>query len=100
MLQYDREHNQIVWSTRRDTLRGMMFSGTTNAINLADVTKISRGLSTQVFLKAKQLDPLQCLSIITRDRTLDVVFASNQERDMAFKALQILFENDRLVLFL
>lgn len=62
-------------------------------IECSSVIEVRRGIQTQVFMKAKLLDPRCCLSIVTEDRTLDLVLSSPSERDIVIKGLVALFEN-------
>ena len=59
-------------------------------IKVADITKVVRGAETDAFkrLGAKKVNTRLCFSVVSGKRTLDLVAASEEERDMWVSALQ------------
>lgn len=66
-------------------------------VRLADIREVRRGKQTDVFAKATlSEDPGCCVSIITTDRSLDLVLGSAWRRDEFIRSLQIIIEEDGL----
>lgn len=59
-----------------------------SSIKITDITEIRKGRNTEVFAKALTADPLKALSIITNERSLDLVFSTVKERDVIARALE------------
>lgn len=79
-------------NTNRSSLESLSDGRKVSCISLSQVTDVMRGIQTNVFAKSKQLDPNCCLSIITIDRSLDIVLEDNVVRNQVFKALKVLLE--------
>ncbi len=62
-----------------------------SSINLASVTAVARGIQTDVMRRARLVDPLCSLSVVTDSRTLDMTLASPAERDLLLRALKAVF---------
>ena len=61
-----------------------------SAIAIKDIFSVAKGKTTEVFQRsvAKQAPEDQCFSIITKDRTLDLLCGSKSERDLWVDALR------------
>ena len=70
-------------------------SGRSSAIALRDVTEVCRGIQTDVMMKARLVDPLCSLSIVTADRTLDMTLKSPVERDALIRTLHVIFADQK-----
>lgn len=59
-----------------------------------------RGTQTSVLVKARGVDPLKTLSLVTAQRSLDVVMASMQDRDTMLRAIKaVMEENNKTPIF-
>ncbi len=90
-VQYEEEKKLITWvDAKRASITSIFGSKEKepSSISILDVTDVRRGIHTEVLLKAGLLDPNLCLSLIAKDRTLDLVFNSVSDRDGAFRGLQ------------
>jgi len=56
-------------------------------IKINEITEIRKGKTTDVFSKATNVDPTKSLSIITSERSLDLVFLTVRDRDSISRAL-------------
>jgi hypothetical protein len=56
------------------------------------IEEVKKGIHTEVLHKAGLLDPNCCLSIITEDRSLDLVFDSTSDRTKAIRGLKVILE--------
>jgi len=83
-VHFDEDSNLLIWRSNALT---SVFASAGN-ISVSDITQVLRGIHTDVLLKAKQLDPSTCLSIMTLDRSLDLVFDSSLIRDKTYKSLE------------
>lgn len=63
------------------------------------MTEIRKGIQTEVLFKAGLLDPACCLSFVTRERTLDLVFENSRDKELVLKAMAVLLESRREVIF-
>lgn len=63
-----------------------------SSIDINAIEEIKKGVHTEVLHKAGLLDPNCCLSIITEDRSLDLVFDSSTDRTKAIKGLRLILE--------
>lgn len=70
-----------------------------SGLRLLAITEVKRGVQTSVLLKAGLLDPSKCISILTDDRTLDLLLPSMEMRDKVFTALRSLLEDRESVKF-
>jgi hypothetical protein len=64
-------------------------------ISILDIEQVTRGIHTEVLSRSKNLDPVCCLSVITRDRSLDVVFENNIQRDRIYRAIENIIHSQR-----
>jgi len=63
-------------------------AGDYNDMNIADITKVVAGAETEAFQNVKKgLEPEKCFSVISTQRTLDLVASSKAERDTWVKGL-------------
>jgi len=69
-------------------------------IPIDEITEVRKGIQTDVLLKAGLIDPFCCLSIVTNERTLDLMLDSQAERDRALRGLKALLINHPKVKFL
>lgn len=96
LVYYNEEDDTIDWENVQTSVFSSIFSGKKDKevsyIDCKDVIEVRRGIQTQVFMKAKLVDPRCCLSIVTEDRTLDLALSSPSERDIVIKGLVALFE--------
>lgn len=94
---YNEEDDTIDWEAVQTSVFSSLFAGKdkkeVSYIDCSSVIEVRRGIQTQVFMKAKLVDPRCCLSIVTEDRTLDLALATPGERDIVIKGLVALFEN-------
>jgi len=99
---YDPSVEEISWkSSNKDSFTLFRSrSQLEKSIKMADITEVRKGVQTKVLLKGGLLDPARCLSIITANRTLDMVFSSTRERDLFHRTMSILLESYPDVLFL
>ena len=73
---------------------GFLKGATDGEILVENITEVRKGIQTEVMHNAKLVDPQMALSfIMADDRTVDVVFEFNKERDLWLRALKILFED-------
>ena len=85
----------------RHSVLGRMFLNTeegdskkmAKGIKISDITKVRRGIHTEVLFNATLVDPVCCLSIITPSRTLDLTFQSNLDRNTFYKIIQQLISS-------
>jgi hypothetical protein len=90
-IQFDEDKKLITWSeAKRGSITSIFGSKEKepSSLSIFDVIDVKRGVHTEVLLKAGLLDPNLCLSLVAKDRTLDLVFNSVSERDSAFRGLQ------------
>lgn len=90
-IQFDEEKKNIIWSEEKRSSITSLFGAKDkepSSLSIFDVVDVKRGIHTEVLLKAGLLDPNLCLSLIAKDRTLDLVFTSVSDRDGAFRGLQ------------
>ena len=91
LIKYDDDTQDITWSNVHRSSIASMFGGgkdkESSKISVVDIVEVRKGVQTDVLLKAGAVDPNCCLSIITRDRTLDLVLESAGERDNAIRGL-------------
>jgi hypothetical protein len=90
-VQYHDQDKLLTWSDARRTSLSSLFGSTPkepSSLSVLDVTDVKRGIHTDVLKRGGLLDPHCCLSVITADRTLDLVFGNATERDSAYKGLQ------------
>jgi hypothetical protein len=60
---------------------------------LEEISAVKKGIETEVLQKSKRLlDPTCCLSLITKQRTLDLQFNNSQERNKMFRGMKGLLE--------
>ena len=57
-------------------------------IKIGFINRVVKGIHTDRLLKAKLVDPACCLSIVTKDRTLDLTLSSQWERNAFFTNLK------------
>lgn len=95
-IKYEDETQEITWSNVSRTSISTMFGGKSqdsSKINVVDIVEIRKGVQTDVLLKATGVDPNCCMSIVTPDRTLDLVLDSAVARDNALRGLQGIFDS-------
>lgn len=106
-MKFDEATNSITWNNagggRRSSI-SMLFGGGQNkgppTISLDEIVEVRKGLQTDVFLKAGLVDPFCCFSIVTNDRTLDLVLENQIERDRALRGMKAILLNYPKVKFL
>ena len=92
------------WKSEKETRRsvlGRIFLSTyeddykkmAEGIKISDITKVQRGIHTDVLFNATLVDPVCCLSIITPSRTLDLAFQSNLARNDFFRTIKQLISS-------
>ena len=113
-LSLNDNHTQFSWTEPVDKPNGnmfrklgSMFSGKSGdeanerRIDVASIIEVRKGIQTEVLLSVKQvLDPLMCLSLVTKERTLDVTFSKTEERDLWMRALKEFLKNKRGIKFI
>lgn len=96
LIKYGRHggpHETRLYCNRCGTLQWQhKRGGLSDAVDLADVMQITEGRSTSVFRKYSSSIPLESrsLSIVFRDRTLDLETQSSSHRDWLMSALRTL----------
>jgi hypothetical protein len=76
-------------------MASLFSSNKANIVSEIDVNKIAevkKGIQTDVLQKGGLLDPNCCLSIVTDDRTLDLVMETSTERNKIVKGLKVILE--------
>lgn len=99
-MKYDEDEDTISWqpavASKRSSLLGGLFTTKKateiGTISLVDIIEVKKGVETEVLSKAGLLDPSCCLSMITTDRTLDIVLENSAERNKVFNGLKVLLE--------
>ena len=66
-------------------------------IGVSEIQEIHRGVSTEVLLKAKLVDPGCCISIVTKERTLDLTLPNSAARDIFLRGLKGVLEENNLL---
>lgn len=93
---YNEQDDTIDWeAVQTSVFSGLFKSKDTKEVSYIEcdsVIEVRRGIQTQVFMKAKLVDPRCCLSIVTDERTLDLALSTPSERDIVIKGLVALFE--------
>lgn len=96
-IRYDEQNQLIVWSdanAKRTSITALFVKEKEpSTLALADVVDVKRGIETDVLLKGGLLDPNCCLSLVAKERTLDLVFDNVSERDAAFRGLQAILSS-------
>lgn len=90
MIKFNEDENTIEWigvERRFSTFFGSK-SDSASSISIDDITEVRKGVQTDVLSKGGLLDPGCCLSIITADRTLDLVVETVSERSKVIAGLQ------------
>lgn len=72
---------------------GLSKAASMSSIRLADIAEISKGCQSLVLERAVGVDPAKSLSLVTADRSLDVVMANTQDRDTVLRALRVIMED-------
>jgi ankyrin repeat protein len=89
-LQYNDDDKQIEWTTTFNsyfTSSKKKDKNQESNIKIIDIIEIRKGKTTDVFAKVTNVDPTKSLSIITSERSLDLVFATVRDRDSVSRAL-------------
>lgn len=63
-------------------------------INLSEIIELRRGIQTEVFMKAKLIDPSCCFSIVTPSRSLDLTLRSAVQRDRIVRGIRVILEQE------
>lgn len=63
-----------------------------SAISIDSIQSVYTGVRTEVFLRAGQVNPACCLSIVTKQRSLDLTLPNTTERDRVVRGLRIILE--------
>jgi hypothetical protein len=99
LIKFNETDNTIEWSslgTRPSSIRGF-FGGSKkeqiSTVNLDDIKEVKKGIQTEVLHKGGLLDPNACFSIITAERTLDLVLESASDRNKVLTGLKVLLES-------
>jgi len=99
-LLFNPEKADIEWHDEADAKKsrlGLMFglskAASMSSIRLADITEISKGCQSLVLERAVGVDPAKSFSLVTADRSLDVVMANTQDRDTMLRALRVIIED-------
>jgi hypothetical protein len=70
-------------------------------ISIADITEVRRGIQTEVMMKvASRVDPACSLSVVTKERTLDLTFPTTSERDIFVRGMKVLLQDHNQVRFI
>ena len=97
MIKYIEDTQEIVWQNARRSSITSMFGGKdkeSSKISVFDITEVRKGIQTDILAKAASVDPNCCISIITKDRSLDLVLETSQDRDTALRGLQALLDTN------
>ena len=68
-------------------------------VALSEILEVRKGVQTEVMMAANLVDPYVSMSIVTKERTLDMTFDTHAMRDMVLRALRALLGNSENVRF-
>jgi hypothetical protein len=91
ILKFNESEQKLEWG--KDVTNSFFTSSKKNrnnesSIEISDITELRKGRNTEVLKKASTADPTKALSIITTERSLDIVFSTIRERDSILKVLE------------
>ena len=66
----------------------------TSSFAINDIVEIRKGIQTETLRKAKSLDPGCCLSVVTKDRSLDLTMKTSTDRDMVVRSIAAMLEKN------
>jgi hypothetical protein len=100
LVRYDEQAQRIEWSSVDGSRASFssLFGNSSNkskevsAIAIDAICEVCKGVKTEVLRKAGLVDPNCCLSIVTADRTLDLAFACNADRDSVLRGLRSILQ--------